>query len=156
MKKALTVLLFTAAALAAQASASTGATTPKAQPAAKTATKAAKKAAPAKPAATKAQPLVIPKGAIANSDGSYSWTDKQGKKWTFVKTPFGISRTETTAAPAASASLTGVKVFDTGDKVRFEMPTPFGVSKWEKNKTDLTDDERNAVNTQLNQNARQE
>jgi len=26
--------------------------------------------------------------------------------------------------------------------VKFERQTPFGTTKWEKNKTDLTDDER--------------
>jgi hypothetical protein len=38
------------------------------------------------------QALTIPKDATANPNGTYSWTDKQGKAWTYVQTPFGVSR----------------------------------------------------------------
>jgi hypothetical protein len=31
-------------------------------------------------------------GATANSDGSYSLTDKDGKKWILTRTPFGVMR----------------------------------------------------------------
>ncbi len=37
-------------------------------------------------------PLTIPKDAVSNPDGTWSWTDKQGKKWIYAKTPFGVSR----------------------------------------------------------------
>lgn len=150
MKKALTVLLLTAAALAAQASAHTGATA--SGTAKKTTTaKAIKTTASTKPAAPTATPLTIPKDAVANADGSYSYTDKQGKRWKFIRTPFGVSKIEDTGAPTGSpaASLERAKAFDEGDKVRFELPTPFGVSKWEKNKSDLNDEERNLVNRQI-------
>ena len=149
MRKAFTVLVMTAASLAAQASASTGTTAPKAT---KT-TVAAKKANTAA-----AKPLTIPTDAVANGDGTYTWKDKQGKNWTFVKTPFGVMKSETSTAPAAaSSSLTGVKAIDDGDKVRFERPSPFGPIKWEKNKTELTDDERNLLNSQApSQTAKQE
>jgi hypothetical protein len=156
MKRLLTVLLFTAAALAAQASASTGSAGKKAT-APKAAAKATAAKPPAKPRATLAQPLTIPKDAVENANGSYTWTDKQGKKWTFVKTPFGVSKTEADAVPVASASMPGVKAFDAGDKIRFEASTPFGTSKWEKNKADLTDEERALVNSQIaSPNAKQE
>ena len=140
MRKAFTVLVMTAASLAAQASASTGTTTPK----------VTKKTVAAKKATTAAaKPLTIPTDAVANADGTYAWKDKQGKSWTFVKTPFGVMKSEAYSAPAvASSSLTGVKAFDEGDKVRFERPSPFGPIKYEKNKTDLTDDERNLLNSQ--------
>jgi hypothetical protein len=140
MRNAFAVLLLTAASLAAQASASTG----------PSAAKAAKKA-------TTAQPVTVPADAVANADGTFSWTDKQGKKWTFVKTPFGVMKSEVIATPATSASLSGVKSFDEGDKVRFEKQSPFGVVKWEKNKTELTDEERDLVNKQAaGQNAKQD
>jgi hypothetical protein len=146
MKNAFAVLLLTAASLAAQASASTGPTAPKP---AKKATAASK--------ATTPQPVTIPADATANADGTFSWTDKQGKQWTFVKTPFGVMRSEVTPAPATSASLTGVKAFDEGDKIRFEQPSPFGVIKWEKKKTEMTDEERDLVTRQAaGQNAKQE
>jgi hypothetical protein len=145
MKNAFAVLLLTAASLAAQASASTGSTVPKT---AKKATAASK---------TTPQPVTIPADATANADGTFSWTDKDGKKWIFVKTPFGVMRSEVTPAPAASASLTGVKAFDEGDKVRFEQPSPFGVIRWEKKKTEMTDEERDLVTRQAaSENAKQE
>jgi Flp pilus assembly protein TadG len=149
MRKAFAVLVMTAASLAAQASASTGTTAPK----------ATNKAVAAKKATTAApKPLTIPTDAVANGDGTYTWKDKQGKSWTFVKTPFGVMKSETSAAPTTTASsLTGVKAFDDGDKVRFERPSPFGPIKWEKNKTELTDDERNLLNSQApSQTAKQE
>ncbi len=146
MKNALAILLLTAAGLAAQASASTGSTVPKA---AKKSTAAAK--------ATSPQPLTVPADAVANADGTFSWTDKQGKKWTYVKTPFGVVRSEVTPPPATSASLQGVKAFDEGDKFRFEKQSPFGVVKWEKKKTELTDEERDLVARQAaSQNTKQE
>ena len=138
MRNAIAVLLVTAASLAAQAAASTGTI----------ASKTTKKAVATKSTAAP-QPLTIPKDAVANADGTFSWTDKQGKKWNYVNTPFGVMRSEA-QAPAASttASLEGVKAFDAGDKVRFEKPSPFGPIKWEKNKTDLTDEERSLLNKQ--------
>mgnify|MGYP003346537247 CR=1 FL=1 len=106
--------------------------------------KAVAKAA-AKPAPV-AQPLVIPKDATPNPDGTFAWTDKAGKKWIFSKTPFGVSKVEDTSAsgPAFASAAPGqyVKAIEVGDKVRFEHQSPFGTSKWEKNKADLTDEER--------------
>ncbi len=109
------------------------------KPVAKTATKTTAKPAPA------TTPLVIPKDATPNPDGTYSWADKAGKKWIFSKTPFGISRVEDTgerttlaSAPAGDA----VKATVAGEKVLFERQSPFGTSKWEKNKADLTDEDR--------------
>ena len=135
MKKTITMFLMAGTLVsAAQATAATGAKSK--APAKKT----AKTAAP--------QPLTIPKDATANPDGTYSWTDAQSHKWLYVKTPFGITRTEVTQAPAEANPLAGVTAFDAGDKVRFERASPFGVTKWEKNKTDLTDEERALLTAQ--------
>ena len=129
MLKAFAVLLFAAALIAAQAPGGTGSTRRKAT--IKTVAKT-----------TSAQPLTIPPDAMANPNGSYSWTDKQGKRWIFVKTPFGVMKNEAVSSPSDSTALTGVKAYADGDKVRFERATPFGPMKWEKNKADLTDEER--------------
>jgi hypothetical protein len=124
MKTTLTVIFLLAAAVGAPA-----------------ATK--KKATPAPQAVT------IPKDAVPNSDGtSYLYTDKQGKKWVYAKTPFGIiknaySETAASAAPAQDSGMT--KAIDKGDTVRFERPGPFGLMSWEKKKSDLTDDERHML-----------
>jgi hypothetical protein len=153
MRKAFAVFMITAASLAAQASASTSAGT------GATAPKATKKTVASKKATTAAsKPLTIPTDAVANGDGTYSWKDKQGKIWTFLNTPFGVMKSEAPATPAtASPTMAGVKAFDDGDKVRFERPSPFGPIKWEKSKTELTDDERNLLNSQApSQTAKQE
>jgi hypothetical protein len=94
-----------------------------------------------------AQPLTVPKDAVLNADGSYSWTDKSGSKWLYNKTPFGVSRTQDTtgAAPAgliATPPEQLVKTTDQGDTVKFARQSPFGVTTWEKKKSEMTDDER--------------
>jgi hypothetical protein len=126
MKTALTVIFLLAAAVCAPA--------------------ATKKKTTTTPAP---QAVTIPKDAVPNADGiSYLYTDKQGKKWVYAKTPFGIiknaySDTAANATPAQDAGLT--KAIDKGDTVRFERPGPFGVMSWEKKKADLTDDERHTL-----------
>ncbi len=98
--------------------------------------KATKKAAAPAPHA-----LTIPKDAVPNPDGvSYIWTDKQGKKWVYAKTPFGIDRSPASDSAVSVPSTT--KAIDKGDTVRFERPSPFGPIICEKKKSDLTDDER--------------
>jgi len=100
--------------------------------------------------------LTIPKDAIRNADGTYNYTDKDGKKWIYASTPFGVVKSpagnadgESANAPAASPAPTAAtKVIDKGDTVRFERPGPFGTMSWEKKKADLTDEERRMVDAQ--------
>ena len=89
-------------------------------------------------------PLTIPKDAVANPDGSYIWTDKAGQKWAFRNSPFGVMKTPWTApAPSGAEPVdTVTKVIDKGDTVRFERPSPFGVTGYEKKKSELNEDER--------------
>ena len=95
------------------------------------------------------QALTIPKDAVPNPDGlSYLWTDKQGKRWVYAKTPFGITRFPASDAAASAPDLSMTKAIDKGDSVRFERPTPFGPMSWEKKKSDLTDDERHLLDAQ--------
>jgi hypothetical protein len=95
-------------------------------------------------AAAPGKALTIPKDAVANPDGTYSYTDKDGKKWNYVKTAFGITRFPARDQPAAAAppDISRVKVFDKGDTVRFERPGAMGPLSWEKKKSELTDEER--------------
>jgi hypothetical protein len=86
-------------------------------------------------------PAGLPAGATRNANGSFSWTDAKGKKWVYARTPLGFSR-----MPAPSVS--DWKVTDKGDTVRFERPGPMGATVWEKKKTDLTDEERSALELQ--------
>ena len=141
MKKILGIIMLTALGLGAQTPASAKVTTKKAAAApAKKATVPAKTSTPVA--------MTIPKDAVARPDGTYTWTDKEGKNWTFARTPFGVMKSATSSAQADSGSLAGVKAVDAGDKVRFETPTPFGVLKREKNKSELTDEERSLYNSQ--------
>ncbi len=114
----------------------------------------AKKATPAKAQPKAIDPGEPPKTAKANADGSFSWTDAKGKRWNSRKTPFGWMRSEDTGMVAdagVGAIDASVKVTDLGDNVRFEKPTPFGTTKWEKRKSDLTDGERSALDRAKNE-----
>src|SRR5216684_721969 len=93
---------------------------------------APKKASPKKKPAPPAE-IVIPAGATQIEPATYTFTDAQGKKWIYRKTPFGIARLEdkpadTSAAPAAAAG-SEITAREDGDTVRFERPGPFGVYK---------------------------
>ena len=107
--------------------------------------------APKKAGASKKKPgppaeMVIPAGATMTEPGTYTFTDAQGKKWIYRKTPFGITRfedkpVEAPAAPAAGSTITAT---EDGDTVRFERPGPFGPYRWQKKKSELDSDERAA------------
>ncbi|HEY4087622.1 MAG TPA: hypothetical protein VGM43_16895 [Bryobacteraceae bacterium] len=143
MHKVLTISLLSVFSLAAQAPAKT---TQKA-PTVKAATiKATAKTTAAKPSTPKT--IEIPKDAVLQSDGRYGWTDKDGKSWTFVRTPFGVMKLPAKQHEPAAPSLANAKAIDAGDKVRFETKTPFGVMSHEKKKADLTDEERKLYESQ--------
>ncbi len=95
----------------------------------------------------------VPDGAVRNANGTYSWTDKDGKKWIYMNSPFGLSRV---AAPESSDSepapaTSEWKVTDKGDSVRFERKGPMGNVVWEKKKTDLNEQERRAYESRKSQ-----
>ena len=103
--------------------------------------KAAKKpAASKKPAA-----VTLPSGATQVEPGTWNYTDASGKKWIYRQSPFGLSRVEDKPAESVSADRTvATKAVEAGDVIKFERPSPFGPYRWEKKKTDLTDDEKAA------------
>jgi hypothetical protein len=138
MKKLLTLALLATFGLAAQAPAKTSRAKRATHPAVKT--KARKTSKP--------KAVVIPKDAVAQSDGTYAWKDSEGKDWVFIRTPFGVMKTAAQAGTAKPSPLANAKAIDAGDKVRFETATPFGVITREKNKADLTDEERKLYITQ--------
>jgi hypothetical protein len=100
-------------------------------------------------------PTPIPAAAVLAADGDYHYTDPQGKKWIYRKTPFGVTRMEDTpersTAKAAAANGAGIKATEDGDIVRFERLGPFGLWKWEKKKSELDETEKAALeNSQAN------
>ena len=107
------------------------------------------KKSPAPPASARAAaaPKEIPAGAVRSEDGSYHYTDPQGKKWIYRKTPFGIARLEDKPADASREAgpinrFEDVKATEDGDTIRFERPGPFGTYKWQRKKTELNEMEK--------------
>src|SRR5947207_9171062 len=96
-----------------------------------------------------AKPIEIPPGAVEREPGHFYYTDQQGKKWIYSKTPFGIARWEDKPAdadaPKALDPMANVKVIEEGDVVKFERPGPFGTYKWQKKKSDLDEQEKAAL-----------
>ena len=86
--------------------------------------------------------LVLPAGAKQVDLGTYTFTDAQGKKWIYRKTPFGLTRFED--KPVVASSGDGIIAKEDGDTIRFERPGPFGTYKWQKKKSELADDEKAA------------
>ena len=107
---------------------------------------AAKKAAPAK-----VQQITIPEGAVETEPYTYRYTDREGKKWLYRQTPFGVMRWEDKPDSPESAKRSQeetARLIDTttaaedGDAIRFVRATPFGPMKWQRKKTELNDVER--------------
>ncbi|HLG99970.1 MAG TPA: hypothetical protein VKX49_26915 [Bryobacteraceae bacterium] len=93
----------------------------------------------------------LPKGAVQIEPNLYRYTDAQGKTWLIRSTPFGFSKWEdkpAAALPPAQADRTpAIKATDLGQTVRFERPTPFGVSTWVRKKDQLTEEEKSWLET---------
>jgi hypothetical protein len=123
---------------------------PAAKPAARSQAAASAKAAP--------KTQEIPVGAVKAAEGTWRYTDPAGKKWAYKKTPWGVVRMEDDGQAAAAAAAVSaepgpaassadrsdakVKAIEQGDTVRFERPGPFGVYRWERKKTELSQAER--------------
>ena len=83
-------------------------------------------------------PPVIPKDATPVGDGSFRYVDKDGKKWIYRNTPFGVSKSEEhPVAPVVQTGEDPARSEDLGDTVRFTRPTPFGPKVWTKKKTEM-------------------
>jgi hypothetical protein len=117
-------------------------------------------------------PLTIPKTAVDLGDGSFRYVDPKGTAWIYSQTPFGVSRSlesavsgqatgktpfgQSKSQAAAIAAVTTAQASNKesddpnakvtavakGDIIEFSRPTPFGITKWQKNKNDLTPDEQ--------------
>jgi hypothetical protein len=109
-----------------------------------------------KPAATRAASkpaaavLQIPAGAVEAQAGTFRYTDADGKKWIYRKTPFGVARMadqgQPTAAAAenrpAAAQKETVVATESDGAVHFERRGPFGIYKWDRKTSELTTEER--------------
>jgi len=94
------------------------------------------------------EPLKLPADAVKVDTLTWRHTDAEGTVWTYRQTPFGLVRFEAKedddagATPDPAVSL--IQAFDEGDEVRFERTSPFGLQRWTRKKTELTDVEREA------------
>jgi len=95
------------------------------------------------------KPLEIPKEAVETEPGTFRYTDSDGKKWIYRKTPWGVARKEDNGTEAVKETARpageGITAVEDGDVVRFERPGPFGVYKWEKKKSELNENESAAL-----------
>ncbi len=104
-----------------------------------------------KKAAPGAQTLTLPASAVAAGPSTWKYTDADGKKWIYRKSPFGMVRVDEASEvnkpniAGAEERTKGWKVTEQGDKVSFENPSPFGPQRWTKKKSELTADEQAAL-----------
>lgn len=97
------------------------------------------------PAAAQSKTAAIPADAKQIEPGLYRWRDPQGKTWILRKSPFGVLKSEEkNTAQAADEVPQGMKVIEEGDELRFERPTPFGLMRWQRKKTELNEMEQRA------------
>ena len=105
----------------------------------------------AKSTTVKVQPVTIPPDAVQIDPNTYRYTDPAGKKWTYTRTPFGISKMEDKAVSAEDAKkaqedmahlIESTKAVEDGDSIQFERATPFGTTHWKRNKAELNELER--------------
>jgi len=103
-----------------------------------------KKSAAKKTAAPPAE-VTVPAGATLTEPGTWTYTDAKGKKWMYPPDPFRHRQIRGQPAETPAAAPIPITATEDGDKVRFERPGPFGTYRWEKKKSELTDDERAAL-----------
>ena len=93
----------------------------------------------------------VPPGAKEAGPNLFRYTDPQGKRWMYRKTPFGVNKWEEKPEDqephAETPSSVQTTVTDLGDSVRFQRPTPFGPQTWTRKKSEMTDDEKAAFAT---------
>jgi hypothetical protein len=99
--------------------------------------------------AKKAPAVTVPKDAVETEPGFYRWTDKDGKVWTYRRSPFGVSRWPADSADGKQSAMDNrndpaqrTTAVEQGDSIRFSEATPFGKRIWVRKKTELNDNEQ--------------
>lgn len=110
------------------------------------------------PSPAKAREITVPAGAVEVEPYTYRYTDPDGKKWLYRKTPFGVMRMEDKPVSAEDAKkaqdekdrlIQSTTAVEDGDSVRFARQTPFGRSEWRRTKTQLNEIEQAVWNREL-------
>jgi hypothetical protein len=109
---------------------------------------------------TKVKAVTIPPDAVQIDSNNYRYTDPAGKKWIYSKTPFGIARVEDKgvedpkkAQEEMAHQIESTKAVEDGDSIRFERPSPFGISRWQRKKGELNEVERAVWDRELEKRA---
>ena len=69
-------------------------------------------------------------------------TGADGKTYVIKQTPFGPVKVEDKPLdPKAEEPRANMRAYEEGDSIRFESPTPFGVARWVRKKSELNDTE---------------
>jgi hypothetical protein len=122
----------------------------------------APKPASSKTPVRKAPEITLPPEAVEIAPYTYRYTDNQGKKWIYRKTPFGVVRSEdrpVTAQEAQKAQDQARQLVDSttaveeGELVRFERVLPFGKTQWTRKKSEFSEVERAVWDRQLEKRA---
>jgi hypothetical protein len=90
-------------------------------------------------------PIGPPKGAVQIAPYTFRYTDARGKVWIYRQTPFGWMKAERKDFPEAApvaVDLPETRVVEDGDSVRFERNTPFGMHRWKRKKSEMTEQEK--------------
>ena len=95
----------------------------------------------------------LPAGAEKIADLTYRWKDKDGVAWLYHKSPFGWhvakEADEKARAESAPKPMPQIKVLSVKDDVvSFEMASPFGPRRWFHKTSELTAEEKAAVQRQ--------
>jgi hypothetical protein len=74
--------------------------------------------------------------------------DAAGVKWLYRQTPFGpvhwAEKSDAPPAPDIDKTFPGLKIAEEGDTLHFERPSPFGLLKWSRKKSQLNELEKAA------------
>src|SRR5438445_10964194 len=98
----------------------------------------ASKPAPSKAAERKAPEITLPAEAVEIAPYTYRYTDNQGKKWIYRKTPFGVVRSEDRPVSAQDVQkaqdqttrlVERTNEVDDGDTVLFATDLKFSTTK---------------------------
>ncbi|HBY58438.1 MAG TPA: hypothetical protein DEH78_01365 [Solibacterales bacterium] len=105
---------------------------------------AAKPAAPATKAAKPGKAITVPQGATLVETGLWKHTGKDGLTWFYRQSPFGVIKVaekdmQFKPDPGVTSAAATILAVEEGDTVRFEKPSPFGLVRWTKKKTELND-----------------
>ncbi len=87
----------------------------------------------------------LPAGATKVGPNTWAYTDPQGKKWIYRRTPFTLAKLALADNPEYDRetevdrrAVEMTTVTDKGDSVQFTRPGPFGMLKWTTKKSDLS------------------